>query len=101
MARRKQGTRAEQTRKVINSGYGAGGASQKSNVLKGWRPLKASPKSDIDAHLFTLRNRAADEAINTPIGAAAIKTSAMHTVGDGLHVFPRVFQSTPPREGRR
>lgn len=90
MARRKQGTRAEQTRKVINSGYGAGGASQKSNVLKGWRPLKASPKSDIDAHLFTLRNRAADEAINTPIGAAAIKTSAMHTVGDGLHVFPRV-----------
>ena len=83
-------TRGKMPRTVKNSGYGEGGASQRSNILKAWHPLKASPKSDINAHLFTLRNRAADQSINTPIGAAAIKTSAMHTVGDGLHVFPRL-----------
>lgn len=49
-----------------------------------------SSKSDIDANLRTLRNRAADESINTPIGAAAIGTNALHSVGTGLTVFPRI-----------
>lgn len=88
--RRKRSPRGRMKPVIKDTGYSDGGASTSSNILKGWRPLKASPKSDIDAHLFTLRNRAADEAINTPIGAAAIRTSAMHTVGDGLHVFPRL-----------
>uniref|UniRef100_UPI002637EF89 phage portal protein n=1 Tax=uncultured Anaerovibrio sp. TaxID=361586 RepID=UPI002637EF89 len=33
--------------------------------------------------------RAADEAINTPVGAAAINTSATHAIGTGLTLFPR------------
>lgn len=88
--RRKRNPRGKTRTVIKDTGYSDGGASMTSNILKGWRPLKASPKSDIDAHLFTLRNRASDESINTPIGAAAIRTSAMHTVGGGLHVFPRL-----------
>ena len=88
--RRKRNPRGKTRTVIKNTGYSDGGASMTSSILKGWRPLKASPKSDIDAHLFTLRNRASDESINTPIGAAAIRTSAMHTIGDGLHVFPRL-----------
>ncbi|MBQ7477533.1 MAG: phage portal protein, partial [Selenomonadaceae bacterium] len=58
--------------------------------MKAWHPTKLSSKTDIDANLNTLRARSADQAINTPIGAAAISTSAMHTVGAGLRVAPRI-----------
>ena len=73
-----------------NSGYSEGGASRSSNILKSYLPLRLSAKSDIDANLPLLRNRSADQAINTPVGAAAIQTSAIHTVGAGLKVFPRI-----------
>ena len=75
--------------KIKNSGYSEGGASHTNNILKSWNPIKLSSKSDIDRNLKTLRNRAADEAINTPVGAAAVYTSAMHSVGSGLYLFPR------------
>ena len=73
-----------------NSGYSEGGASRSSNILKSYLPLRLSAKSDIDANLPLLRNRSADQATNTPVGAAAIQTSAIHTVGAGLKVFPRI-----------
>ena len=76
--------------KVENSGYSHGGASLTSNVLKTYMPQILSAKSDIDMNLETLRNRAADLAINSPLGAAAITTSARSTVGAGLKVFPRL-----------
>ena len=75
---------------VKNSGYSHGGASLTSNVLKSYLPQILSAKSDIDMNLETLRNRAADLAINSPLGAAAITTSARSTVGAGLKVFPRL-----------
>ncbi len=53
-------------------------------------PLKLSSKSDIDSNLHVLRNRASDEAINTPIGAAAIGTSTLNAIGTGLTLFPRL-----------
>ncbi len=76
--------------RVVNSGYSEGAASRTSSILKAYHPIKSSAKADIDANLQELRNRSADQAINTPVGAAAIKTSALHTVGSGLRVFPRV-----------
>lgn len=85
---------AEKRLDVRNSGYSDGGASHTSNILKSWHPMRMSSKSDIDANLRTLRNRAADEAINTPIGAAAIGTNALHSVGTGLTVFPRIDYRT-------
>lgn len=101
MSRRKRKTEArarmptdspkgESQARFKNSGYSEGGASRSSNILKSYLPLRFSAKSDIDANLPLLRNRSADQAINTPVGAAAIQTSAIHTVGAGLKVFPRV-----------
>ncbi len=89
MARRKKRIDSAQGAKFQNSGYSEGGASQTSNILKTWNPMKLSSKSDIDQNLSPLRNRAADTAINTPIGAAAIQSSATHAVGTGLTLFPR------------
>lgn len=92
--KRKQKLSARKRINVKNSGYSDGGASHTSSILKSWRPLKMSSKSDIDANLRTLRNRAADEAINTPIGAASIGTNALHSIGTGLTVFPRIDYRT-------
>lgn len=74
---------------IKNSGYSEGGASQHSKTLKTWKPKKLSTKSDIGANLSLLRNRSNDQAINTPIGSAAINTSSIHSIGSGLKVFPR------------
>ena len=81
---------AHEEMQIKNTGYSEGGASHTSGILKAYHPVRASAKSDIDANLYTLRNRSADQAINTPIGAAAIQTSSMHTVGAGLKVFPKI-----------
>jgi len=75
---------------TLNSGYTEGGASLESNVLKGWIPQRLSAKSDIMPRLDILRSRSADQAINSPMGSAAIKTSSMHTIGAGLRLFPRL-----------
>ena len=75
---------------VKNTGYSDGGASRTSGILKAWLPRKSSAKADINANLELLRDRAADQAINTPIGAAAINTTSMHTIGAGLKLFPKV-----------
>lgn len=72
------------------SGYSEGGASQRSNVLKYYQPRILSAKSDIDANLETLRNRAGDLWMNSPIGSSAINTLARSVVGSGLRVFPRL-----------
>lgn len=82
-------TMAEKKQKTVNTGYSEGGASRKTGTMKAWNPLKASAKSDIDANLFSLRNRSNDQAINTPIGASAINTSRANAVGAGLRLFPR------------
>lgn len=75
---------------IKNTGYSNGGASRTSDILKKWMPLRASAKADINANLNILRNRAADQATNTPIGAAAINNSSVHVIGAGLTLFPRV-----------
>lgn len=100
MSRRKRNTKARARMPTVaakdgimqikNSGYSEGGASRTSSILKSYLPMKLSAKSDIDANLPLLRNRSADQATNTPIGAAAIQTSAIHTIGAGLKVFPRI-----------
>lgn len=81
---------AKQNIKIKNTGYSNGGASSQNGILKAYGPIKSSAKADIDANLATLRNRASDQAINTPIGAAAIGSSTLHTIGDGLKLFPRI-----------
>lgn len=72
------------------SGYSEGGASHIKKTLKMWRPQHFSAKSDIDRNLKTLRERAADLAINSPVGAAAISTMVTNVIGSGLKLFPRI-----------
>lgn len=88
--RKRDAPKGQGKKKIENSGYSGGGANLSSNILKSWFPVKLSSKSDIDRNLQILRNRASDEAINTPIGAAAINTSTLNAVGTGLTLFPRL-----------
>ena len=90
MSKRRHRARTPTKTNITNSGYSEGGASTESNILKAWRPRRLSAKSDINAGLDLLRSRSADQAINSPIGAAAIQTSALHAVGAGLRLFPRI-----------
>lgn len=75
---------------VKNSGYSDGGASQEKKTLKTYNPQHFSAKEDIDRNLTTLRNRAHDLAINSPVGSAAINTQATNVIGAGLKLFPRI-----------
>ena len=88
--RKRAAPKGQGKKQIENSGYSGGGANLSSNILKSWFPVKLSSKSDIDRNLQILRNRASDEAINTPIGAAAINTSTLNAVGTGLTLFPRL-----------
>lgn len=80
----------KQSLSVKNAGYSEGGASREKNTLKTWYPSHYSAKSDIDANLSTLRDRAADLVMNSPIGAAAINSSLAGVISSGLKLFPRV-----------
>ena len=82
--------RAKSPPKIINSGYSGGGASQSKNTLKTWTPTHYSAKEDIDKNLSTLRARAHDLAINSPVGAAAINSQSTNVIGVGLKLFPRI-----------
>ena len=87
MSKRKYRTKSPP---VKNSGYSEGGASMTKNTLKTYLPQHFSAKEDIDRNLSTLRNRAHDLAINSPVGAASINTQATNVIGAGLKLFPRI-----------
>ena len=75
-------------RPVLNTGYSNGGASAEKQAMRGYWPIRSSPKSDVDVNLNILRNRSADMAINSPVGAAAINRYRTHVVGAGLVPSP-------------
>ena len=78
------------TNHFANSGYSGGGANRERNTLKSFLPSHYSAKSDIDFNLSTLRDRAADLVMNSPIGSAAVATSTANVVSSGLKLFPRI-----------
>lgn len=82
--------RGRPLRKYKNSGYSAGGANRERNTLRSFLPSHYSAKSDIDYNLETLRNRAADLVMNSPIGCAAVTTSTANVISSGLKLFPRI-----------
>ena len=79
---------AKKTR-YVNSGYSGGGASHSKPTLKTWQPAHYSSKSDLELNLKTLRERAFDLAINSPLGAAVISTLLNGTIGSGLKLYPQ------------
>lgn len=82
--------RGKPARQYKNSGYSAGGANRERNTLRSFLPSHYSAKSDIDYNLETLRNRAADLVMNSPIGCAAVTTSTANVISSGLKLFPRI-----------
>lgn len=80
----------DKTPQFKNSGYSGGGANRERNTLKSFLPAHYSATSDIDFNLSTLRNRAADLVMNSPIGSAAVVTSTANVISSGLKLFPRL-----------
>lgn len=70
-------------------GYGQAGASRTKRALKGFNPMSGSPREDIDANNYTLRQRSRMLTMSAPIAASAIKTNRTNTIGLGLKLNPR------------
>lgn len=73
-----------------NKGYGDAGASGTKKALKGFMARSGSPQEDIDAHNFTLRQRARMLYMSAPIATSAIKTNRTNVIGSGLWLKSRV-----------
>ena len=70
-------------------GYGQAGASRTRRALKGFNPMSGSPREDIDANNYTLRQRSRMLTMSAPIATSAIKTNRTNTIGLGLKLNPR------------
>lgn len=81
---------ARQTLKILNSGYGDGGASYTKNSLRGFTSKSLSPLYDVDANLNTLISRSRSLYMTAPIATSAIKTTRTNVVGSGLKLKARI-----------
>ena len=75
---------------IMDYGYSSGGASRKKTSMKGWDHASASPQSDIDANLATLRERSRSLYYNAPVATSAINRNLVHIVGSGLRASPKI-----------
>ena len=73
-----------------NKGYGDAGASWHKRATKGFRAFSGSPKEDIDAHNWTLRQRARMLYMAAPIATSAIRTNRTNVIGIGLQLKSRI-----------
>ncbi|WP_347070467.1 phage portal protein [Faecalibacterium taiwanense] len=74
----------------MNKGYGDAGASWHKKATKGFRAMSGSPKEDIDANNYTLRQRARMLYMAAPIATSAIRTNRTNVVGIGLQLKSRI-----------
>lgn len=81
---------ARQTLKILNSGYGDGGASYTKSSLRGFTAKSLNPLYDIDANLNTLVSRSRSLYMTAPIATSAIKTTKINVVGSGLKLKARI-----------
>lgn len=81
---------ARQTLKILNSGYGDGGASHTKKSMRGFTATSKSPLEDIDANLDTLKSRSRSLFMTAPIATSAIKTTVTNVVGSGLKLKSRI-----------
>ena len=73
-----------------NKGYGDAGASYAKKALKGFNAASGSPREDIDAHNYTLRQRARMLYMAAPVATSAIKTNRTNVIGCGLQLKSRI-----------
>ena len=81
---------ARNTLRILNSGYGDGGASHTKSALRGFTAKSTSPLYDIDANLNTLKSRSRSLYMTAPIATSAIKTTRTNVVGSGLKLKSRI-----------
>ena len=81
---------ARQTLKIMNSGYGDGGASHSKKSMRGFTAHSLSPTKDIDENLRTLVSRSRSLYMTAPIATSAIKTTKTNVVGSGLKLKSRI-----------
>ena len=73
-----------------NKGYGDAGASYSKKALKGFLAASGSPREDIDAHNYTMRQRARMLYMAAPVATSAIKTNRTNVIGCGLQLKSRI-----------
>lgn len=81
---------AEKKTKPINKGYGEAGASWTRRATKGFNARSGSPREDIDANNYTLRQRARMLYMAAPIATSAIRTNRTNVIGIGLQLKSRI-----------
>lgn len=81
---------ARNTLKILNSGYGDGGASHSKSSLRGFTAKSLNPLYDIDANLNTLVSRSRSLYMTAPIATSAIKSTKTNVVGSGLKLKARI-----------
>lgn len=69
---------------ILNTGYSNSGASKQKKSMRGWLFRGGSTKEDIDENLDTLRQRARDLYMNTPLATGSLKTIRTNALGYGL-----------------
>mgnify|MGYP002338084364 FL=1 len=93
ISKRKSRSRPQNSRqqpRPVNKGYGDAGASWHKKATKGFRAMSGSPKEDIDANNYTLRQRARMLYMAAPIATSAIRTNRTNVVGIGLQLKSRI-----------
>ena len=93
ISKRKSRSRPQNRRqqpRPVNKGYGDAGASWHKKATKGFRSMSGSPKEDIDANNYTLRQRARMLYMAAPIATSAIRTNRTNVVGIGLQLKSRI-----------
>lgn len=88
-----QRTQSGNTRPT-NKGYGDAGASWHKKATKGFNAQSGSPREDIDANNYTLRQRARMLYMASPIATSAIKTNRTNVIGIGLQLKSRIDRET-------
>lgn len=78
------------TARPTNKGYGDAGASWHKKATKGFVAQSGSPREDIDANNYTLRQRARMLYMASPVATSAIKTNRTNVVGVGLQLKSRI-----------
>lgn len=73
-------------RPVLNKGYSHAGASHEKRTFRGFNVESGSPSEDINANLYTLRQRSRMLYMSAPIAAAALKRQRTNIVGAGLRL---------------
>ena len=81
---------SDQPVRPVNKGYGDAGASWHKKATKAFNAMSGSPKEDIDAHNYTLRQRARMLYMAAPIATSAIKTNRTNVIGLGLKLQSRI-----------